>query len=675
MRFRIPVEPARPQMWPRRLPPLARETMTTVGTTAADTFPKLLRVNAERRGDQPAYREKEFGIWRTWTWSEVAEEVRYLALGYRSLGVERGDRVAIIGDNRPPLYWSFTASQSVGAVPVPCYQDSVADEIAYVCGHAGVRIAVVEDQEQVDKLIEVRDRLSELRTIVYTDSRGLERYGGVEGLISREAVVLAGKALQARDPEDYNREVARGGPADSAAILYTSGTTGRPKGVRLSHANLIGPAGRAVAFDRLTGRDEVLAYLPMAWVGDFVFSVAQSHIAGFCVNCPESPETVQTDLREIGPTYYFAPPRIFENMLTSIRVRMENAAWIKRRMFAYFLEVARRAGCEILDGARVGPLRRLQYAVGNLLVYAPLRDVLGLGRIRVAYTAGEAIGPDVFRFFRSLGINLKQLYGQTEASVYVTIQPDSEARADTVGPAFPGVEVRIREQEVQFRSDGVFQGYYRDAAATAAVMTEDGFVRTGDAGYLDEDGHLRIVDRAKDVGTLTDGTLFAPKFLENKLKFFAWIREAVAFGHQRDRVCCMINIDLEAVGDWAERRGIAYSGYTDLAGRKEVYGLVRDTIGAVNADLERDPALRGSRIRRFLVLHKELDADDGELTRTRKVRRAVIARHYAELVEALYSDRDSCRVAAEVTFEDGRRGTIEADVPIWDAAAPPAAAA
>ncbi len=648
-----------------------------VGTTVANTFPKLLQANAEDLGSRPAYREKEFGIWQTWTWSEVADQVRHLALGLRSLGLERGDRVAIIGDNRPPLYWSFIASQSTGAVPVPCYQDSVAEEIAYVCEHAGVRIAVVEDQEQVDKLIEVRDRLPELRTIVYTDPRGLERYHGVEGLVGLEAVIEAGRSRHARDPEEYVREVQRGRPADLAAILYTSGTTGRPKGVLLTHANLIGPARRAVEFDRLTSRDEVLAYLPMAWVGDFVFSIAQSHIAGYCVNCPESPETVLTDLREIGPTYYFAPPRIFENMLTSLMVRMENAAWIKRRMFAWCLGVAKRVGCDRLDGKRVSPLGRLQYAVGNLLVFGPLRDVLGLGRVRVAYTAGEAIGPDVFRFFRSLGVNLKQLYGQTEASVYVTIQPDSAARAETVGPVFPGVEVRIQDQEVQFRGDGVFQGYFRDDAATAATMTEDGFVRTGDAGYFVEGGHLRIVDRAKDVGALSDGTLFAPKFIENKLKFFAWIREAVAFGHERDQVCCMINIDLEAVGDWAERRGIAYSGYTDLARQEPVYELVRDTIAEVNADLARDPALRGARIRRFLILHKELDADDGELTRTRKVRRTVIGRNYAELVEALYSDRDSCRVVSEVTFEDGRRGTIEADVQIWNVAvdAPVAAAA
>ncbi len=633
---------------------------------ASDTFPKILRGNAERLADAPAYREKEFGIWQTWTWTEVRDQVRNLALGLRSLGLERGDRIAIIGDNRPHLYWSFTAGQAIGAIPVPCYQDSVADEIAYVCEHAGVRVAVVEDQEQVDKLLESRERLPSLEAIVYTDPRGLERYGDIEGLVDIETIAQKGKAIHSRDPEDFDREIDRGSAADIAAILYTSGTTGRPKGVLLTHANLIGPAQRAVEFDRLSESDEVLAYLPMAWVGDFVFSIAQCHIAGFCVNCPESPETVLTDLREIGPTYFFAPPRIFENMLTSVTVRMENAARIKRRLFSYFLGVARRVGCDIHDGKRVPLFQRLLYAAGNLLIYAPLRDVLGLGRVRVAYTAGEAIGPDVFRFFRSLGINLKQLYGQTEASVYVTIQADSEAREDTVGPAFPGVELRIQDQEVQFRGDGVFQGYYRNEAATEDALTGDGFVRTGDAGYIDEAGHLRIVDRAKDVGALSDGTLFAPKFIENKLKFHPSIREAVAFGDNRDMVCCMINIDLEAVGDWAERRGIAYSGYTDLAGRTEVYDLVRDAIGEVNADFSRDPALRGSQIRRFLVLHKELDADDGELTRTRKVRRTVISKNYGDLVDALYEGRSSCRVAAEVTFEDGRRGTIEADVQIWD---------
>ncbi len=674
-----PRDPAASEGGPARpLPPLRQFGATTMAANSvATTFPALLWANATESGATPAYREKEFGIWKTWTWAEVAEQVRYLALGLRALGLERGDRFAIIGDNRPHLYWSFTAGQSIGAIPVPCYQDSVADEIAYVCEHAGVRVAVVEDQEQVDKLLEARDRLPGLQAIVYTDSRGLERYDGVPGLTSFDSVIRSGKGLHNRDPEDYQRELARGRPTDIAAILYTSGTTGRPKGVLLTHANLIEPARRAVKFDNLTERDEVLAYLPMAWVGDFVFSIAQCQIARFCVNCPESPETVLTDLREIGPTYFFAPPRIFENMLTSLMVRMENAAWIKRRLFSHFLGVARRVGCEILDGKPVGWFQRLHYVLGNLLIYGPLRDVLGLGRVRVAYTAGEAIGPDVFRFYRSLGINLKQLYGQTEASVYVSIQSDAEASADTVGPAFPGVEVRIQDQEVQFRSDGVFQGYYRDDEATAKTKTEDGFVRSGDAGYIDGAGHLRIVDRAKDVGALNDGTLFAPKFIENKLKFHAPIREAVAFGDGRDAVCCMINIDLEAVGDWAERRGIAYSGYTDLARQSEVHELVREAISKVNTDLSADPALCGSQIRRFLILHKELDADDGELTRTRKVRRTVIGQNYGDLVEALYDGRESCQVVAEVTFEDGRRGTIEAEVKIWDVApeAPPVAAA
>lgn len=638
---------------------------------SADTFPKVLRANASRLAARPAFREKEFGIWQTWTWAEAAAGVRALALGLRGLGLARGDRYAIIGDNRPQLYWAFTAGQALGAVPVPCYQDSVADELAYVLEHAGVRVAVVEDQEQVDKILEARGRLPALERVVYEDGRGLERYPQEDGfLVALDGVVEQGRRADREDPAAFDAEVDRGTGEDTAAILYTSGTTGRPKGVLLSHAGLMGPARRAVEVEGLSLDDDVLAYLPMAWVGDYVFSVAQAHLAGFCVNCPESPATVLTDLREIGPTYFFAPPRIFENMLTGVRVRIEDALPVKRRMFAFFMDVARRAGVDILDGRPV-PLRlRLLYALGRVLVYGPLLDVLGLGRIRVAYTAGEAIGADIFRFFRSLGINLKQLYGSTEASVFITLQRDGDVSADTVGPAFPGVEIRIQDGEVQFRSDGNFLGYYRNEEATREAKTGDGFVRTGDAGYFDEGGHLRIVDRARDVGTLRGGAMFAPKFIENKLKFHAPIREAVAFGDGRDSVCCMINIDLEAVGSWAERRGIPYSGYTDLARRPEVYELVRATVEQVNADLAAEPELAPSQIRRFLILHKELDADDGELTRTRKIRRRAIRENYGDLVDALYDGRDSCRVSAEVTFEDGRRGTVDAEVRICDVAAP-----
>ena len=634
-----------------------------------DTIPKILVDNARVRGERPANREKDFGIWQTWTWAEVALEVRALACGLADLGLKPGDKLGIIGDNRPHLYWAMAAAQCVGAVPVPVYQDSVADEMQYIFEHAEARFAVVENQEQVDKLLEIKDRAPHLQTIIYEEPRGLLHYE--QPFLHRYSHVQEkGRAFDAANPGFFDKAVAAAKGSDIAIMLYTSGTTGRPKGVMLSFDNIVITARNSVAQDGLTEDDEMMAYLPMAWVGDNLYSIGQAYVAGFCVSCPESSETVLEDLREIGPTYFFSPPRIFESILTTVTIRMEDAAAIKRKAFQFFMEHARRVGTRILDGRPVGLIDRLLYGVGHLLVYGPLKNVLGFSRIRLAYTAGEAIGPDIFEFYRSLGMNVKQLYGSTEASVYITTQRDGEVRPDTVGRPADGVEVRITDAgEVMFRSPGVFVAYYKNDEATRATKTADGWVHTGDAGYLDADGHLKIIDRAKDVGKLNDSTLFAPKYLENKLKFFPYIKEAVTFGHGRDYVAAIINIDLDAVGDWAERRNIAYTGYTDLARQQPVYELVRDCVAKVNADLARDSHLSGSQIKRFLVLHKELDADDGELTRTRKVRRSFVTDKYGQLIEALYSEADHCPVKALVTFEDGRTATIDADLPIWEAPA------
>ena len=640
-----------------------------------DTFPKLLAANARIRGGKPASREKDYGIWQTWTWSEVADEVRALACGLAALGFKRGDRLAIIGDNRPHLYWSMPAAQAVGGVPVPIYQDSVADEMQYVLAHAECRFAVVENQEQVDKLLEIKDRLPLLETIIYHFPRGMRHY--TQDFLHLYADVQdKGRAFDAANAGFYDGEVAKGSGGDLAIMVYTSGTTGRPKGVMLSADNLIQTARNAADWEGLTDDDEMLAYLPMAWVGDHIFSVAQAFTHGFCVACPESAETVLQDLREIGPTYFFAPPRIFENILTTVMIRIEDAAPWKQRMFHYFMDLAGRVGRDILDGKPVPFADRVKYRLGEFLVYGPLKNVLGLTRMRLGYTAGEAIGPDIFDFYRSLGLNLKQLYGSTEASVFITIQPNGDIRSDSVGVPAPGVDIRIADTgEVLFKSPGVFHAYYKDDDATAETKTADGWVHTGDAGFLDADGHLKIIDRAKDVGRLTDGTLFAPKYLENKLKFFPFVSEAVTFGDGRDYVAAFINMDLEAVGNWAERRGLAYTGYTDLAGRPEVLELVADCVDKVNADLAQDDKLAGSQIKRFLILHKELDADDGELTRTRKVRRSVITERYGDLIAALYSDQDHCEVTATVTFEDGRTDTIHADLKIRDAKVIPPGAA
>ena len=644
-------------------------------TSLVDTFPKLLLVNAGRRGDRPAMREKEYGIWNTWTWAQVLDEIRPFSVGLAELGVQRDDKVAIIGANKPRLYWTMCAAQALGAIPVPVYQDSVADEMAYVLEHAGARVAVVENQEQVDKLLSISERLPSLSYIIYDEERGLRDYDHTR-VKSFASVQELGRAAAARG-QSWEKEIARGKGSDIAVILYTSGTTGKPKGVMLTYESTIVSSRNANIFDNLTEKEEVIAYLPMAWVGDHIFSYAQSYVAGFCVNCPESPETVVEDRREVGTTYAFAPPRIYENLLTLTMVRMEDASALKRRMFHYFINHARKWGEKILNRERVPLHARLIYWLGELLVYGPLKNRYGLSRIRVAYTAGEAIGPEIFRFYRSLGINLKQLYGQTEASVYITAQPDGEIHADTVGKPNIDVEVKIADSgEVLFRSPGVFVGYYKDPEKTAEAKTPDGWVHTGDAGFFDpKTGHLKIIDRAKDVGRLKDGTLFAPKYIENKLKFYPNIKEAVALGDKMDFVTVMLNIDLVAVGSWAERNNVVYGSYQELAAHSQVYEMLAAHVDEVNRSLAQEGPMAGAQIKRFLILHKELDADDGELTRTQKVRRGFIAERYAPLAEGLYSGAKEVDIATQVTFEDGRKGNITGRVKIRDMQAHPAAEA
>jgi len=643
----------------------------TVASTEADTFPKLLAGLGRTRPTAPAYREKEYGIWQTYDWAHVARQVDCLAAGLLDLGFGRGERLIVVGDNRPRLYWAMAAVQSLGGVPVPVYQDSVTEELAYVVEHAGACFAIAENQEQIDKLLEIQKAVPALATLIYDDPRGLRHYSD---LLSYDEVLERGRKRLEASPGLVADEVARGRGDDDAIMLYTSGTTGRPKGAVLSHDNLVWAARAGAEFDGLRTGDELLSYLPMAWVGDHLFSYAQGYVCGLVVNCPESASTVMTDLREIGPTYYFAPPRVLENLITQVMIRMEDAGLIKRKLFQSFMTLARRVGPALIDGRPVGLLDRLLYRLGDLLVYGPLKNTLGMSRVRVAYTAGEAVGPEIFNFFRALGVNMKQLYGQTEASVFVTIHPNGEVYSDTVGKPVSQVELRIADSgEVLYRSPGVFKEYFKNPQATNDTKTADGWVHTGDAGYLDERGHLRIIDRARDVGKLNDGTLFAPKFIENKLKFFPHINEAVAFGDGRDFVTAFVNIDMVAVGDWAERRNIAYASYQELAARPEVYDLIQDCIERVNRDLAQDPRMAGAQIRRFLILLKALDADDGELTRTNKVRRGFIGERYRALVDALYSGAKDAHVKADVTFEDGRKGTIEGTVEIRETAPQPAA--
>jgi long-chain acyl-CoA synthetase len=635
------------------------------------TFPRLLLDHAAQRPLAAALREKEYGIWQTLNWRDLALLVKQLAGGFAAAGLQAGQHVVVIGENRPRLYASMLAAQALGAIPVPLYQDAASAEFVFPINNAEVAFAVVEDQEQVDKLLEIRPQCPQLARIWYDDPRGLRHYEEA-GLASIEALIESGQAHEAAHAGFFERAVAALQPQDVAAMFFTSGTTGNPKGVVHTHFSLLDRAAAGARFDKLTSAEEVLAYMPPAWVGQNIFSYAQWLACGYVVNCPESPSTASIDLKEIGPTYYFAPPRIFEALLTSVTIRMEDAGKIKKWLFNHFMTLAQRIGPALMDGKPIDFLDKLHYALGNLCIYGPLRNTLGFSRVRVAYTAGEAIGPDLFTFYRSIGINLKQLYGSTETAVFVCLQPDNQAKADTVGVPIDGVEIKFDANgELLVRSSGLLKGYYKNDAATAEVLTPDGWYHTGDAGFLDAGGHLKIIDRAKDVGRLVggprDGAMFAPKYVENKLKFFPYIKEAVAFGDKREKVCAFINIDFDAVGNWAEKRNLPYAGYADLAAKPQVLELVRECVEKVNADLSADEKLAGSQISRFLILHKELDADDGELTRTRKVRRGAIAEKYQPLVDALYGGKSEQFIETAMKFEDGRSGSVSATLKIVDA--------
>ena len=631
------------------------------------SLPHLLARNVERYGDKTAYREKEFGIWQTWTWFQANEEVRAFALGLLTLGVNQGDHIAVVGRNRPALYWSMIAAQMVGAVPVPLYQDAVAEEIVYTLNNCSARYVVAGDQEQVDKIVDARDELKNIEHIVYLDGRGLRKY---DHTFLTSYKNLQDNGRQSGLDDALAKRMADLKLDDTCVMLYTSGTTSKPKGVVLSNRNIIETSKNTCEFDDLTQVEEILAYLPMAWVGDFIFAMGQAMWSGFCVSCPESPETMQQDLREIGPTYLFAPPAIFERQLTQVLIRMEDASKIKKAMFDHFMAVALEVGPKILDGEKVSLIDRLHYALGNIFVYGPLKDTIGLRRIRVGYTAGEAIGPDLFKFYRSIGINLKQLYGQTEATVFITQQPNGEVYNETVGVPSPGVELKITDAgEIHYRSPGVFVEYYNNKESTAETKTNDNWVATGDAGFIDKKtGHLRIIDRVKDVGKMADGSMFAPKYVENKLKFYPEILEAVVFGAGEDRCMAFINIDLTAVGNWAERNNIAYASYQELSQNPQVLDMIEKNVATVNKSISEDEMLSSCQIHRFLVLHKELDPDDGEMTRTRKVRRGVIEEKFSDLVAALYGDKKTIYTETDVTYEDGRAGKISANLEIRDAA-------
>ena len=629
---------------------------------------QVLEENAKTSPNQPAVREKAFGIWQTWSWRDYSENARQLALGLIDLGMEDSSPVAIVGNNRQQLYSAMFSVQMAGGIPIPIYQDAVADEMLHVLQHSESKIIIAEDQEQVDKVIELGEKLPKVEKIIYLEEKSMRSYES-EDIISIKSVLSRGGNVPDQCHKELESRKSKQTSETTGVILYTSGTTGKSKGVVLSNANILTAASGAIEFDSLKPGMEIVSYLPMAWVGDFIFSTCMAPLGKMCINCPESRDTVRSDIPEIGPHYFFGPPRVFEGLLTSIMIRIEDASSIKRRLFHYFMGLAKRVGGDVLEGKSVGVFNRVLYGLGDLIIYGPLRNNLGMSRVRVGYTAGEAIGPEIFEFFRSIGINLKQLYGQTEAGVFVTMQPDGEVRSGTVGVPAPGVELKIGDGgEVYYRSPSSFIEYYKNAKSTSDTKDKDGWVATGDAGFIEEGtGHLKIIDRAKDVGKMSSGEMFAPKYVENKLKFYPNILEAVLFGKDRKKCVAFINIDLSSVGNWAEKENIAYSSYQELAAHPQVYDMIEEHINEVNVDVSKDKMLSDCQIDRFLILHKELDPDDGEITRTRKVRRQFVEEKYSDLVKALYDGSKNIKTETKVTYEDGREGSISANLEIRNA--------
>jgi long-chain acyl-CoA synthetase len=637
--------------------------MSLLESPKTDTLPKLLERNAEESPAAPGIREKTRGVWQTYDWAAYRDRVRDFALGLAAMGFKRGDKLSVVGDNRPQLYMAQLSAQVLGGFSVPVYQDSIASELVYVLDHAETSVIVAEDQEQVDKALSLKDKLPRLRWIVFDDSRGLWAYDDPM-LRSFESVLEEGRAYGTANPGFYASELAKGGPDDLAMIAYTSGTTGMPKGVMLSHRNMVAAAEGFLEVNDTRRGDNWLSYLPMAWVGDAAFSLGMTLAGKLVANCPESPESVQRDLRELGPNATLAPPRIWENMLTAVQVKSDDASPAKRRVFEHFRALAERCELKRTDGKPLTVGERLGLMLGEVLVYGPVRDQLGLRNARWCYTGGAPLGPDTYRFFRSFGINLKQVYGATEASALIACQSDAEANPNTVGRPMPRMDIRIDDNgEVMLKGPNVFVGYFKQDEVTRETLVDGGWLRTGDAGFFDKQGQLVIIDRAKDVGKLTDGSAFAPQFIENKLKFSPFIREAVAFGHGQPMVVAMIAIDMQTVGTWAEKRGLAYTSFMDLSRKAAVAGLIAEEIAKANASL---PDVQ--QVKRFLLLNKELEADDAEMTRTRKVRRKFVAEKYVSVIDAFYNGGKQVQVTMDITFEDGRKSSLTNDIAIHDIA-------
>ncbi|MFN2268014.1 MAG: AMP-binding protein, partial [Desulfonatronovibrio sp.] len=619
------------------------------------TLPRLLIENAEKYGSKTALREKEWGIWQTYSWQDYLDITAEFASGLRKLGLGRKDVIVLIGDNRPEWLWAEIAIQSLGGIAIGVYQDVQASEIEYIFELTGCKLVVAEDQEQVDKMLSMREKVSHLEYIIFHDSKGLSQYED-SGLMHFDQVRESGRS----EKDQFSKWVDELSVEDTCLIATTSGTTGRPKLAMLSHKNLLSMAHNLGEVDPRKESDEFVSFLPLAWMGEQMMAVASSLLYGFCVNFPEEQETVQSDIREIGPHIIFSPPRVWENLSARIQVRIMETTRLKRFIYHKCMGIGiKMADCK-LSRKPSGIKLRLLYNLAQFFLFRSLRDRLGFSRIRSATTGGAALGPDTFKFFHAMGVNLKQIYGQTEIAGISCIHRDGHIDFDTVGEPIPETEIKLSpEGEILSKSAAVFQGYYKDEKATKETLSDDGWLLSGDAGYFKENGQLVVIDRVKDVMELIDGTKFSPQFMENKLKFSPYIREAVVMGKGKDYIAAIVCIDEEITGRWSESKLLTYTTYQDLASKKQVYELIAGEIRKINETLPDN-----TRIRRFALLFKELDADDGELTRTRKIRRKVVAERYTSLIEGLYTSDDKVDMVANIQYQDGSTREMKGRVAI-----------
>jgi long-chain acyl-CoA synthetase len=622
------------------------------------TLPHLLIEKALKYGhNKVAIREKEFGIWQSVTWQGYLDNVRDLALGLTALGCSAGDKLAILGDNRPEWLYSELAIQSLGGAAVGIFPDSHLDQVKYIIDHSDAVFLMAEDQEQADKFLEIKDRCPKIRHVIVDDLKGM-RYYDDPILISLQEVQEKGKELHETEPGLFEQYVG-GVTAETVAILaYTSGTTGLPKGAMLTHRNMVKMAENHDSTDPALPTDNHVSFLPLPWVGEQMTAVAWNLFKGFTVNFPEKVETVPENVREIGPEILFAPPRYWEKVCSDIQVKIQDAVWIKRLFYKLCMPLGYKLAEKRLEG-RIGGLEKIQALICHLLMFRSLKNYFGMGSLRNVYTGGAALGPEIFNLFQALGVNIKQVYGQTETSGICVAHRNGDIKLTTVGVATPETEINISDTgEILVKGPTVFTGYYKNDEATEKVF-EDGWLYTGDQGLIDEKGHLVMIDRMKDVMELSDGTKFSPQLIENKLKFSLYISEAVVVGKNRPYVAAMINMDMANVGKWAESRKIGYTTYTDLSQKDEVYDIIAGEIALANRSLP-----KAARVRKFVMLHKELDADDDEMTRTRKVRRSFVEERYGRLVEGLYGESDRLEVASDIKYRDGTGFRMETAVQI-----------